>query len=548
MNTVLSLRQQFPMLSLATNAQDDWIYFDNAATSHKPESVIQSASTFYRLQNANVHRGSYPLAASTTAEFEAVRAKVARFIGAREAKEIVFTRGATESINLLAHCLAMRHLQPGDEIVLSALEHHANIVPWQQIAEQYQLVIKVIPLDAQGILDLTALDRVITSKTAVVSVAQVSNAFGNINPVKSIFARARQVNAITVLDGAQAVSHFSVDVQQLGCDFYLFSGHKMFAPTGVGVLYGKYALLDSLPPYQTGGEMIKQVSFAGSTFQSAPLKFEAGTANIQGVLGLGAAIDWLSQHTGVAYQRHEQQLYTKLCDGLRDIPGVHFWGDVQNSVPVLSFTVDGIHHQDLATLLADKKIAVRAGHHCAMPAMQALGIEGTIRVSLAVYNHLHEVERFVFALKQVLQQLQQDETDLTALPEINNIAHNVQQAKSWDDKYRQIMLAGKSLTKIDSSKKIPAYEVSGCESQVWLESQQTAGIFEFSADSNSKIVRGLLAIVLAAVNKHSAETIRQFDLTNYLRELGLNRHLSPSRTNGLLAVIEQINRMTQGES
>lgn len=544
MSSVLSLRHQFPMLA-ATGHSSPWVYFDNAATSHKPLSVIESVELFYTKQNSNVHRGSYAVAASATTAFEGVRGKVAQFINAKMAKEIVFTKGATESINLLAHCLAQTHLTAEDEIVLSALEHHANIVPWQLIAERYQLTIKVIPVDEQGVLDLTQLDSIISDKAAVVSVGHVSNAFGNINPVEKILARARQVGAITVLDGAQAVSHFSVDVQQLDCDFYLFSGHKMFAPTGVGVLYGKYQLFNSLAPYQSGGEMIKQVSFSGTTFQSAPLKFEPGTPNIQGVLGLGAAIEWLTQHQGAEYEQHEQQLYQVLWNGLKQIEGICLWGDIQHSVPVLSFTIDGIHHQDLAVLLAEQHIAVRAGHHCAMPAMQALGIDGTIRVSLAIYNQPQEVERFIHALKQVIVQIKHPQTFVN--PPESKIAVAVGQAQGWDEKYRQIMLAGKSLAKIDDDKKTPEYEISGCESQVWLEITIQQGKMQFNADSNSKIVRGLLALIFAALNAQSIEYIQQFDLTDYLQKLGLSRHLSPSRSNGLLAVIQHIHRVVSSD-
>ncbi|WP_438863035.1 SufS family cysteine desulfurase [Neptunicella sp.] len=544
MSSVLSLRHQFPLLD-ASVPSGDWIYFDNAATSHKPLPVIESAELFYRHQNANVHRGSYALAASATTAYEAARGKVAKFINANTVNEIVFTKGATESINLLAHCLAQTHLKAGDEIVLSALEHHANIVPWQLIAERCQLMIKVIPVDQDGVLDLSQLDNIINERTAVVSVGHVSNAFGNINPVEKILARARQVGAISVLDGAQAISHFSVDVQQLDCDFYLFSGHKMFAPTGVGVLYGKYHLLNNLPPYQSGGEMIKRVSFSGTTFQPAPLKFEPGTPNIQGVLGLSAALDWLTSNQGSDYLQHEQQLYAALCHGLREIEGLRLWGDIAHSVPLISFTIDGVHHQDVAELLAEQHIAIRSGHHCAMPAMQALGIDGTIRVSLAIYNQLQEVERFIRALKQVIMQIKHPQTFVD--PPESKIAVAVGQAQGWDEKYRQIMLAGKSLTKIDDDKKTPEYEISGCESQVWLEIKIQQGKVQFNADSNSKIVRGLLALIFEALNAQSQDYIQLFDLPDYLQQLGLSRHLSPSRSNGLLAVIQHIHRVVSSD-
>ncbi|MFQ3237309.1 MAG: cysteine desulfurase/selenocysteine lyase [Paraglaciecola sp.] len=551
-----SLRDHFPIFKHKV-APHPWVYFDSAATSHKPQSVIAAVEGFYRSQNANVHRSSHSVSAAATQAFEQARVCIQGFINAASEKEIIWTKGATESINLVAAILAKGHFTPGDEIVLSSLEHHANIVPWQQIATELGLTIRVIPVDEQGVIQLERGLSLITNKTALVAIGHVSNALGNINPIGPFIARAKKFGALTLIDGAQAVAHLPVDVQALDCDFYLFSGHKLFGPTGIGVLYGKQALLSALPPYQTGGEMIEKVSFSGSTFQGLPFKYEAGTPNIAGVLGLAAAVQFIQGHR-LEIEHQELALYQQLLGGLQKIAGVHLWGERENSICIVSFTVDGLNNQDVGILLNEQNFAVRIGHHCAMPLMQALRLEGTIRVSLSCYNTHEEVARFLQALSQSIVTVRKggevitgvaqrepcvvDVSSAGGLPASTPLADNLRLAKAWDETYRQIMLAGKQLNKLPMDDRIGQYEVFGCESLVWLKCETQCNQLLLSADSPSKIVRGLLAIIFEPLANMPLQQIRHFDLPNYLDQLGLAKHLSQSRGNGLLAVVDKIKR------
>lgn len=397
------LRSQFPALSQTVN-DHPLVYLDNAATTQKPQPVIAALSGYYQSQNANVHRAAHALSSKATQAFEMARIKVATFINAAASKEIIWTRGTTEAINLVAYSYGMHHLKAGDEIVLSSLEHHANIVPWQQVAAATGATIKVIPLTPNAELDMTAAAKLISSRTKILAITQLSNALGCLTPLTELITLAKTVGAVTLVDGAQAVGHLPIDVQALDCDFYVFSGHKMFGPTGIGVLYGKAALLEQMPPWQTGGEMIKQVSFERTTFGELPFKFEAGTPNIAGAIGLGAAIDYLTALDRPAVAVYEQQLLQQLLDGLAAIPGVTIIGQPQ--MGAVSFTIANQHPQDVATLLDMQGVAVRAGHHCAMPLMQALNLpQGTLRASIAFYNHEADIEALLAALHQALELL-----------------------------------------------------------------------------------------------------------------------------------------------
>ena len=393
-----SLRLDFPILAQTVNGQP-LVYLDNAATTQKPQAVLDALSHYYQSQNANVHRAAHALSGQATQAFEGARAKVAAFINAPDAKQVIWTRGATEAINLVAYSFGMHNLKAGDEILLSTHEHHANIVPWQQVAATTGAIIKVIPLDAYAELDMAATADLFSPRTKLLAVSHISNALGAINPIAELIKMAKAVGAVTLIDGAQAVGHFPIDVQDLDCDFYVFSGHKMFGPTGIGVLYGKRELLEAMPPWQTGGEMIKQVSFARTTFGELPFKFEAGTPNIAGVIGLGAAVDYLSSLDRTAVTKHEQALMAQLLTGLSTMSEVRIIGRPQAGA--VSFVIDDVHPQDLATLLDMQGIAVRTGHHCAMPLMQALDLpNGTIRVSLAFYNNADDIAALLAGLEK----------------------------------------------------------------------------------------------------------------------------------------------------
>ncbi|MGR5281825.1 cysteine desulfurase CsdA [Photobacterium damselae] len=389
---------QFPALNDSSNSHA-MVYLDSAATAQKPQVVIDTLTRYYSGHNANVHRGSHSLTANATALFEQARTKVQQFLHAQSSKEIIWTRGATEALNLIAQTYGRQNLQEGDEILVSELEHHANIVPWQMIAEQTGAVVKKIPMHSDCTLDMDAYNQLLSHKTKIVAVAHMSNVTGTRNPIEKMIQLAHQYGAVTVIDGAQGIAHEAVDVQTLDADFYVFSGHKIYAPAGIGVLYGKQALLEAMPPWHGGGKMVEKVSFDGTTYAQLPGKFEAGTPNVAGSLALAAAITWLQSLDREAAEAYVLQLRQKAIDGIKEIEDLRIIG-LQPNASLFSFVVDGVHHQDIATLLDQQGIALRAGHHCAHPMLDALGLSGTLRVSLAMYNTEHDVERFIAALKK----------------------------------------------------------------------------------------------------------------------------------------------------
>ncbi|WP_425858457.1 aminotransferase class V-fold PLP-dependent enzyme [Aeromonas sp. INTO2] len=391
------LRGQFPALAQEVNGHP-LVYLDNAATTQKPQAVLDAINHYYRADNANVHRAAHALSGRATRAFEDARGTVARFINAPRSHEVIWTRGTTEAINLVAQSWGMSELRAGDEIVLSTLEHHANIVPWQLVAQRTGAVIRVIPLDERGDLDMAAYLALLGPRTRLVSVAHVSNALGTVNPVKEMVAAAKAVGALSLIDGAQAVAHLEVDVQAIGCDFYAFSGHKLYGPTGIGVLWGHTALQERMPPWQAGGEMIDRVSFSGTTFNTLPFKFEAGTPHIAGAIGLAAAIGFVMEQDKDSLASHEAALTDYLVAGLQQVPGLRLVGEPGQRAGAVSFLLDDIHPQDAATLLDMQGIALRVGHHCAMPLMESLGIGGTMRVSLACYNNRDDVDALLAAL------------------------------------------------------------------------------------------------------------------------------------------------------
>ena len=396
----------FPILAQRNDQGHRLVYLDNAATTQKPQSVLDAMDRYYRENNANVHRGAHWLANDATAAYEQARQKVCTFINAPSDKQIIWTRGTTEAINLVANSWGRQNLKSGDLIVLTVSEHHANIVPWQLICEQTGAHIEVVGLDNDNRLDMARFERLMGKRPKLVAMGHVSNALGTINPIKGMLTMAKSAGAVTLVDGAQAISHFEVDVSALDCDFYAFSGHKLFGPTGIGVLYGKLSLLEAMPPWQGGGEMIDKVSFEKTTFNTLPHKFEAGTPNIAGVIGLGAAIDFITIHNRTQWIAHEQGLFTQLYDWLSSEPSITVHSPQPHNVGVLSFNLEGEHHQDIGTLLDQQGIAARTGHHCAMPLMTALGVKGTVRISLSIYNTEQDVAAFIEAMDKILQMLE----------------------------------------------------------------------------------------------------------------------------------------------
>ena len=548
---VEKFRTQFPLLKNKLN-HSELIYFDNAATTQKPQCVIDKYQEYYRQYNANVHRASHQLSAVSTSAFESARASVQQFINARYLEEIIWTKGTTESINLLANSLGELVINPGDEIILSQSEHHANIVPWQMIAEKKSAIIKVVPLTKTGIIDTKALKSLISPKTKVVSFAHISNVIGKINPIYDILDLCKKNDIISIVDGAQAIAHEVVDVQALDCDFYVFSAHKMYGPTGVGVLYGKRALFEQMPPYQGGGEMISSVSFSKTTYNILPFKFEAGTPNIAGVVAFATAINFILTTDMKAIIEYENSLLNYCYRKLQAINSVSFITDEAPSIPLFSFTVANHHNHDVASFLDANNIAVRSGHHCAMPLMEYLQYEGCIRVALTAYNTFEEVDQFINTLKKLINASEQEKiagvdnsyviygNDITSVMDSQTIINKFSRLKGWDSRHREIMLLGKVHQRLPKEQLTDAHLVQGCESKAWLTYTVEQGVYQFYADSDAKIIRGLLTIILAAYNNQTAENILAFDVDKYFDGLGLIQHLSPSRANGLIAIVDKI--------
>jgi len=406
---VEEIRAQFPILKELVHGQP-LVYFDNAATSQKPRRVIKAESSYYATINANVHRGVHTLSTKATEAQEAARETIRQHINAQHAHEVIFTSGTTASINLAAQSLGQLLLKKGDEVLISGMEHHANIVPWQMVCERFGAMLKVISITDSGEWDLgtipgRARNDVFTDRTRILAISHVSNTLGTINPVKELIAEAKKRGIITLVDGAQAIAHMAVDVQDLGCDLYTFSGHKCYAPTGIGVLYGREELLERMPPWQGGGEMIDVVTFEKTTYAKLPFKFEAGTPHIAGIIGLGEAIRWMEDYDKQAMAAHEHLLLEHATKELLAIDGLRIIGTAKEKVGVISFVIEGVHHYDLGTLLDQQGIAVRTGHHCTQPLMERFGVSGTTRASFACFNTIAEVDAMAAATKKAVKML-----------------------------------------------------------------------------------------------------------------------------------------------
>lgn len=397
---VAKIRKDFPILDQTIHGHP-LVYLDNAATTQKPKAVIDAIAQYYSHDNANVHRGVHALSVRATEQFETVREQVRELIRASSAKECIFVRGATEAINLVAHSFVLPRLSRGDEVLITALEHHANIVPWQIICEQAGAVLQVAPINDVGEVTLEAFESKLSSKTKFVSITHASNAIGTINPIEAMIQAAKAYQVPVLVDGAQAVSHLAIDVTQLGCDFYTFSSHKMYGPTGIGVLWGRAALLEAMRPYHGGGDMISEVRFEGSTYAELPYKFEAGTPNIGGVIGFGAALSYLSTLDRAVLLAHEAQLLQYATLRITQIPGYRVIGTAPNKLPIISFVHEIAHPHDVGTILDSFGMALRSGHHCAMPLMHCLNVPATTRLSLALYNTREDIDSLIEALCQV---------------------------------------------------------------------------------------------------------------------------------------------------
>lgn len=563
-----ALRAQFPIL--ATRVHDQPLaYLDNAASTQQPLQVIQAVSDYHQQYHANIHRGVYQLSRNATRMHDYAREMVAHFLHAAEPVECLFTRGTTESINLVAASWGRANLKPGDEIILSNLEHHSNIVPWQMACEATGARIRIIPIDDAGELDMDAYRRLLSSRTRLVAVNHVSNALGTINPVKTIIEEAHAAGALALIDGAQSVAHGATDVQALDADFYAFSGHKLYGPTGMGVLYGKRGLLEAMPPYQGGGDMIEQVTFEKTTYAQIPNKFEAGTPHIAGAVGLAAAIEWLE---GVGFERigaHEQRLLRLATERLSAIPGLEIKGTAPHKAAVVSWVMvdPPIGTLDIGMQLDLRGICIRTGHHCCQPLMDRLGIASTARASFGVYNTEAEVERLADALAEIVAGMRdatvrKASTDtppaeirypaaVAASPAsaAEEIAEIFELLPDWPMRHQQIMDLGERLTPVPDALKTPETFVPGCQSRVHLAARVRPGtqdVIEFLADSDANIVRGLIALLQQLYSGQKAGAILAFDAQAFFGRLGLDEHLSMTRRNGLVAMVERIRQIAAG--
>lgn len=394
------IRRDFPILDQTINGHA-LAYLDNAATTQKPRAVIDAMTHYYEHDNANVHRGVHALSVRATEQFEAVREKIRAFIHAPSVAECIFVRGATEAINLVANSFARANLGEGDEVLITYMEHHANIVPWQLACDAVGATLRVMPMNVHGDISLDVFESKLSKQTRLVAITHASNAIGVINPIKQMVELAKTYDAVVLVDGAQAAAHLPVDVQDLGCDFYVFSAHKMYGPTGIGVLWGREALLDAMPPYQGGGDMIETVHISRSTYAPLPYKFEAGTPNIAGVIGFGAALDYLNALDSEAVRLHESALLDHATQAIENLPGFRILGNVENKLPIISFVNEHIHAHDIGTVLDSAGIALRSGHHCAMPLMEFFGVPATTRLSLSFYNTQQEIDRCIEGLQHI---------------------------------------------------------------------------------------------------------------------------------------------------
>lgn len=545
------LRQQFPQLETKVHGIP-LIYLDSAATTQKPQCVLDAMAAVYQHSNANVHRANHALGIKATAAFEAARCTAQRFINAQHSQEIIWTRGATEAINLVANSWGRTNLKTDDEILLTVMEHHANIVPWQLIAQSTGAVIRVVDINDDGSLNLPSFYQQLSARTKLVALSHASNTLGTINPIKPLIDAAHEVGAVVLVDGTQAIVHQPVDVQALSVDFYVFSGHKLYSPWGVGVLYGRRELLEAMPPWQGGGEMIKRVSFdKGTTFNELPFKFEAGTPNVAGAVGLSTGLTFLREIDSDALWQYEHQLRLALEKGLRTINGVRIIGEAEQKLPVTSFTSEHFHHHDLSVMLDRFGIAVRAGHHCTMPLMQRLGLDGTVRASLALYNTDADVQEFVaamaelhaqplFAVDNNIHSEAADDVFAHYLLDLAAIEAKLSTANHWQERYRQIMLLGKALPDLPLDWKSDAAQLHGCETQVWLHHRFDGEQLFFAGDADSRIMRGLMALLFAQFNGKTPQAMVAIDVEPWFKSLDLYNHLSDSRGNGLRSIVKAI--------
>jgi cysteine desulfurase / selenocysteine lyase len=553
------VRDDFPILQRGAHGKP-LVYFDNAATTQKPTAVIDAIRRYYELYNANIHRAVHLLSQLATQEYEDARAKVRDFLGAPSAKEIIFTRGTTEGINLVAQTYGRANLKAGDEVVVSWMEHHSNIVPWQMLCEEKGAKLRVVPINERGEFVFEEYEKLLGPRTKLVSVVHVSNSLGTVNPVKRIIEAAHRRGVPVLLDGAQAVAHLRVDVQDLDCDFYALSGHKLYGPTGIGVLFGKEKYLRAMPPYQGGGDMIASVTFEKTTYADLPNKFEAGTPDIAGAIGLAAAIDYVESVGLENIAAHEDKLLRYATEKVLQIPGVRILGTAAHKVGVLSFVVEKppVSALDVGMKLDLEGIAVRTGHHCCQPVMDRFGLPGTARASFAMYNTTEEIDRFAAVLRKIVTEATARARPAPAPPveasyakawapspqdAADKLADVFEFLDDWADRYAHIIELGKKIPPMPPALKTEPNRVHGCQSTVHISARKKPGtddVLEFVADSDADVVRGLIGMLERVYSGQRAEDILAFDVEGFFARLGLDQHLTMGRRNGLAAMVQRI--------
>ena len=562
------LRDDFPILGTIVHGKP-LVYLDNGATTQKPRAVIDSISHFYRAENANIHRGVYQLSQLATERYEQARRKVRLFVNAAEDREIIFTRGTTEGINLVAHSFGLAFLKSGDEIVVSTIEHHANIVPWQLAAQHHGAVVRPIPVNDRGELMLDEYEKLLVpGKTKIVAVSQLSNSLGTIHDVERIIQLAHGIGAKVLVDGAQWVAHYPTDVRALDADFYVFSGHKLYGPTGIGVLYGKCPLLEAMPPYQSGGDMILSVSFKQTLFADLPNKFEAGTPDIAGAVGLGAAIDYVNAIGMNAIAAHEDALGHYLNQQVGQIPGVRIIGTAARKGGICSFIIEDppISTHDAGMLLDMEGIAVRTGHHCCQPAMERMNISATIRASLALYSTREDVDQLTAAVRKIIEHARSAHgaaskpKQMASSAEVSypkavapsvaaaadELADNFEFLGDRDQRNQYILDLGEKIPAMPAALKTEATRVHGCMSIVHLFGRIHPGpnpVIEFVADSDAHIVRGLIALLEKLFSGQRPREVLAFDIESFMRRIHLEQFISSQRRNGLAGMIKRVREL-----
>ncbi len=561
-----AVRADFPILSTTVGGKP-LVYLDNGATTQKPRQVIDAISRYYETQNANIHRGVYQLSQEATEAYESARRKVAAFLNAGDEKQVIFTRGTTEGINLVAACWSRKFLKSGDEVIVSAMEHHSNIVPWQIACESTGAVLRVIPINDAGELRMDEYAKLLGPRTKFVSVTHLSNSLGTINDVQTIASMAHSVGAVVLVDGAQWVAHHPTDVQDLDVDFYAFSGHKLFGPTGIGALYGRRKLLEAMPPYQGGGDMIESVTFEKTTYAPLPNKFEAGTPDIAGAVGLGAAIDYLTAIGFEAFADHELDLLHYATGRLEQVPGLRIVGTAARKGSVLSFVLEepAVSSLDIGMKLDADGIAVRTGHHCCQPVMARFGIPSTARASLAMYNTRQDIDALAAGLEKIVAAARGTARGVAgrafpkagSQPEViypkaagpspqavaDDLADAFEILGDRDARNEYVLDLGQNLPHaFDLLKKVTT-RVPGCMSEVYLVGRRSPAspeVFEFLADANADIVRGLIALLQRLYSGQKAADVLAFDIEAFFRRIGLDQFITSQRRNGLAGMVQRI--------